>query len=129
MYEAVVTGIYITNEPDACLYQATHCEAEVVVCESLEHLKRFTVNLDKLPRVKAFVVWGEDKLPQEFQGPQYFLWRDFLKLGANVKDQVIQQRVDRQVPGQCCCLIYTSGTTGNPKGCMLSHDNLVWTCA
>ena len=89
MYEAVVTGIYITNEPDACLYQANHCEAEVVVCESLDHLKRFTVNLDKLPRVKAFVVWGEDKLPQEFQGPQYFLWRDFLQLGSNIKDQVI----------------------------------------
>lgn len=24
------------------------------------------------------------------------------------------------------CLIYTSGTTGNPKACMLSHDNAVW---
>ena len=59
----VFTGIYITNTPEACLYQADHSEAEIICVETLDHLKAFTVNLDKLERVKAFVVWGEKELP------------------------------------------------------------------
>jgi long-subunit acyl-CoA synthetase (AMP-forming) len=31
----VSSGVYITNLPDACLYQAHHSEAEVVVVDSI----------------------------------------------------------------------------------------------
>ena len=94
--------------------------------ENAEHLKRFTVNLDKFDKVKAFVIWGESAIPEGCSGPRFFLWKDFLQTGIAVKDNIIQAKMDKQKPGECCCLIYTSGTTGNPKGCMLSHDNLCW---
>lgn len=28
-------------------------------------------------------------------------------------------------PGDCCYCLYTSGTTGTPKGCEITHDNVV----
>ena len=92
-YNAVITGIYITNEPDACLYQATHADAEVVVCDSIDRLRRFTVNLDKLPKIKAFVVWGVDSLPAEFSGPMFYLWKDFLASGTHIDDEVINRKM------------------------------------
>lgn len=54
------------------------------------------------------------------------LWKDFLKLGSDIKDSVILEKAKKQKPGECAVLIYTSGTTGMPKGCMLSHDACVW---
>ena len=74
----VFTGIYITNQADAVLYQTQHSESEVVVVENADMLKRFTVNLDKYDKVKAFVLWGENQLPEGCTGPKFYLWKDFL---------------------------------------------------
>ena len=94
MNNNVNTGIYITNTAEAVLYQAHHSDAEVVVCETAEHLKRFTVNLDKYSNVKAFVVWGETTLPEGLDGSRFYLWADYLKLGEpSVNTEVIMEKM------------------------------------
>ena len=91
----VFTGIYITNAPDAVLYQTNHSESEIVVVDTHEQLKKFMQNIDKMPQVKAFVVWGEKTLPPECKGSRFYLWSDFLKLGTSIPVEAIHERITK----------------------------------
>merc|ERR1719210_2978168 len=54
-------------------------------------------------------------------------WESLLELGKAQDDSILMERLEAQAVNQACTLVYTSGTTGNPKGVMLSQDNITWT--
>jgi long-chain acyl-CoA synthetase len=45
--------------------------------------------------------------------------------GASVADEVIAERASAVKASDVATIIYTSGTTGRPKGCELTHENLL----
>ncbi len=48
--------------------------------------------IDKLPKLKAIVVWRESELVSE-QDNRFYLWDDFMKLGEGLKDSLILEKV------------------------------------
>ncbi|XP_077988880.1 long-chain-fatty-acid--CoA ligase ACSBG2-like isoform X2 [Glandiceps talaboti] len=117
-------GVYTTNSPEACHYVAENCEANVIVVENTAQLNKILKIWDKLPHLKAVVQYsGEVEQKRE----NLYDWSQFMALADDVLDVELDDRIKELVPNKCCTLIYTSGTTGNPKGVMLSHDNLIWT--
>ena len=52
-------------------------------------------------------------------------WIELISKGISIADEVLQTNMDNVKPTDLATLIYTSGTTGNPKGVMLSHENLL----
>ncbi|NWW77095.1 ACBG2 ligase, partial [Climacteris rufus] len=119
-------GIYTTNSPEACHYVAENCSANVIVVENHKQLQKILEIEDRLPHLKGIVQYGEEIKEKR---PNLYSWSEFLELGRAVPDSRLREVIASQKPNQCCTLIYTSGTTGQPKGVMLSHDNLTWTAA
>ncbi|NXK98360.1 ACBG2 ligase, partial [Formicarius rufipectus] len=122
----LAVGIYTTNSAQACHYVAENCSANVLVVENHKQLQKILEIEDKLPHLKAIVQYGEEIKEKR---PNLYSWSEFLELGRDVPDTLLHEAIREQKPNQCCTLIYTSGTTGQPKGVMLSHDNLTWTAA
>lgn len=117
-------GIYTTNSPDACQYVADNCKANIIVVENHKQLQKILQVEDKLPHLKAIIQY-KDALKEK--RPNLYSWSEFMELGRDEPDAPLDAIISSQKPNQCCTLIYTSGTTGQPKGVMLSHDNLTWT--
>tara|TARA_B110000285_G_scaffold54464_1_gene62026 strand:+ start:676 stop:1068 length:393 start_codon:yes stop_codon:yes gene_type:complete len=92
MHNNVVSGVYTTNGADACQYQAEHSEAQVIVVESINHLKMYLSIIDQIPEVKALVCWGVDKIPEDLQkDSRIYTYKNFLDLGSKIEDDVIDE--------------------------------------
>lgn len=86
----LVSGVYTTNGAAACQYQASHSEGQVIVVETLQHLKLYLSVLDSLPAVKAILVWGVDRIPEELQKDHRVMtFRAFIAMGAEMPDSAI----------------------------------------
>jgi long-chain acyl-CoA synthetase len=48
-----------------------------------------------------------------------------VRAGAAVEDQAVTARAEAATASDLATIIYTSGTTGRPKGCELTHQNLL----
>ncbi|XP_061037830.1 long-chain-fatty-acid--CoA ligase ACSBG1 [Eubalaena glacialis] len=120
----IVTGIYTTSSPEACQYIAHDCCANIIVVDTQKQLEKILKIWKNLPHLKAVVIFQEPPLTKM---ANVYTMEEFMDLGNEVTEEALDTIINAQQPNQCCVLVYTSGTTGNPKGVMLSQDNITWT--
>lgn len=91
-YNCISSGVYPTNNAEACFYQADHSEAELIVVDSMDQLKKYEANLHRLPNIKAIVVYTLEKFPNEVKDKRFYTWKDFLSLGKEVNNDILVEK-------------------------------------
>jgi len=115
---AAVVPVYQTNSPEECEYVLDHSGASVLFCEDDEQLAKLTGIRDALPRLRHVLRF-------EGEGGDATTLEELRAAGAQISDSDLDERVSAITPDDVATIVYTSGTTGPPKGCMLTHGNLV----
>jgi long-chain acyl-CoA synthetase len=117
-------GLYPNSNQKDIDYIINHTEAVVLSVQNREYFKK----IPTVPaRVKTFVVFDGDTAV--FPGAVAYATavEEGRALAAKPGAKKLEELLAALDPKAGAFMIYTSGTTGNPKGALLSQDNMVFT--
>jgi long-chain acyl-CoA synthetase len=111
---AVTVPIYETSSPDQCQWILSDSGVKLAICADPELAGRVEAVRDRTPDLQEVFVISDGGLD------------DLAARGAEYRSTV-DERVKATDCSAMASIIYTSGTTGRPKGCVLTHGNLLIT--
>jgi long-chain acyl-CoA synthetase len=108
---AVTVPVYETSSAEQVEWIVSDSGARAAIAETDQHAEIITSLRDRLTGLSQ--VWRISGLDE------------LARTGADVTDDQLRQHRASRRAGDLATIIYTSGTTGRPKGCELTHRNLL----
>ncbi|HVX47554.1 MAG TPA: long-chain fatty acid--CoA ligase [Mycobacteriales bacterium] len=111
---AVPVPIYETSSAEQVRWVLQDSGAVAIIVESEEHARTVDGLRADLPDLRE--VWTLEESAVATLN----------KLGADIDPATVDERRHAVTAVDLATIIYTSGTTGRPKGCRLTHENLLF---
>jgi long-chain acyl-CoA synthetase len=116
----VTVPIYFNESPDRMTYILKHSGARVIIVCGADQLQKFMQCRAQLPDLEQVIVAdAQNDVPADL-----LRYETLIASAGAAEIAAYRLRAAQVLPGQLCTIIYTSGTTGEPKGVMLTHNNL-----
>jgi long-chain acyl-CoA synthetase len=120
---AVNVPIYFNEAPDRMVYILNHSGAKAIFVGGAEQARRLIGVRDRMPAMQH-VICADAPGDAAVDVLRYEAIVNSVAADDAGEIAAYRGRAAAIVPEQLATIIYTSGTTGEPKGVMLTHNNL-----
>ncbi|HMN69780.1 MAG TPA: long-chain fatty acid--CoA ligase [Bdellovibrionales bacterium] len=119
---AVTVPIYQTNRPDEIEFVLKQARPKILVIEDQTQWRKWETVAKQCPFVERVIAIQPFSEPP----PTLLQWDDFMELGLTryPEDHFASLCAQTELT-DLATIIFTSGTTGEPKGAMLTHEQIL----
>ncbi|KAM1132906.1 hypothetical protein EV1_046899 [Malus domestica] len=124
-HSLICVPLYDTLGPGAVNFIIDHAELDVVFVQDKKVKELLKLDSTSSKRIKAMVCFSsmtdEEKNKSVQIGIKPYSWNEFTEMGKQNPSEIVPPTTDN-IAG----IMYTSGTSGDPKGVVITHENVAY---
>jgi long-chain acyl-CoA synthetase len=122
---AISSGVYTTDSASQLAYLVNDSQTKFLFVENEEQLDKFLEVEGQMPSLQKVIIFDPEGL-HNFSHDKCMFMTELYDLGRRNDDEAFfNAEIDAVTTDGVGVLIYTSGTTGQPKGVMLTQENIM----
>jgi long-chain acyl-CoA synthetase len=123
---AIDVPLYPSLTADSVEFIINNSESKGIIVSNKLQLTKFLKIRDKCKSIEFIIILNEKDINPEVKG--LFTFKQVQELGTKYRKEhpdLLKDSIEKVKPEDICTIIYTSGTTGEPKGVVLTHNNIL----